>query len=117
MKYWPNPAHKRGTSEAGPPLWRPHKSVCPKMTIDERSRLLDESIPEDANDVQSTRYALRRVATGMEWFAARFTQMDADEAVFHGYPADFVPAKVLRRFRDDGRISETEYRRLIRDLG
>ena len=30
MRYWPNPAHKRETTEAGPPAWSPDKDPCPK---------------------------------------------------------------------------------------
>ena len=29
MRYFPNPAHKRETTEAGPPRWRPDKEPCP----------------------------------------------------------------------------------------
>jgi hypothetical protein len=37
MRYWPNPAHKAETTEAGPPLWTPDKDLCPTgMTVAER---------------------------------------------------------------------------------
>ena len=29
MYYYPNPAHKTETTEAGPPRWRPDKEPCP----------------------------------------------------------------------------------------
>jgi hypothetical protein len=41
MRYWPNPAHKQETTEAGPPQWRPGKEPCPReMTVAERDELL-----------------------------------------------------------------------------
>ena len=117
MRYRPNPAHKRETSEAGPPRWRPDKSLCPAMTIEDREILLRESIPENPNDGASRRYAVRITSTGPEWFVACAHSQQGDEVEFHGYPVTHVPAQVLRRFRDRGAISEAEYRRLVRQLG
>lgn len=116
MKYWPNPAHKKDTSEAGPPRWRPSKTQCPPMTIEERDDLLRRSAPEDPSSPTARRFAMRRTA-GLEWFAAVFTEFRDGEPVFHGYPTRSVPARVLRAFRDAGSITDAEYRRAIKELG
>jgi hypothetical protein len=51
MRYWPNPAHKTETTEAGPPLWTPDKDLCPTgMTIAERRDLLGTSGPANEED-------------------------------------------------------------------
>lgn len=55
MKYWPNPAHKRETTEAGPPRWRPYKEPCPRMTVTERQALMDSSIQADESASCHTR--------------------------------------------------------------
>ena len=116
VKYWPNPAHKRETSEAGPPRWRPDKTPCPRLTIDERNTLLQSSIA-DPKLSDTVRYALRRSEEGTQWFTGRLTGYDGEEAVFHGYPTAHVPARVLRLFMAQGEISDAEYRRMIRQLG
>lgn len=118
MKYWPNPAHKRETSEAGPPRWHPNKSACPPMTVEERQKLFLESVPEDGDQPASPRYAFRVGPRGYEWFAARLTRVSPEgETEFHGYPTDHVPPRVLRRFRDLQRLSDAEYRRLLKEVG
>ena len=75
MRYWPNPAHKAATSEGGPPRWGPHKAKCPQMSVEEREKLMAESIAEDEAVAGSTRYALRIGASGLEWFAGRLTRL------------------------------------------
>lgn len=117
MRYWPNPAHKRETTEAGPPRWQPNKAPCPRMTVEERDRLLEESLPERPDDPRSPRFALRRTPQDTEWFEARFTGEEAGDPVFHGYPTCRVPARVLRRFRDRDQITHAEYQRWVRVLG
>lgn len=86
------------------------------MTIEERTELLRRSIPEIPNLPDSRRYAFRR-GSSLEWFVAVFTQSDGEASVFHGYPTVHVPAKVLRVLRDQGDISEVEYKRLVKELG
>lgn len=118
MRYWPNPAHKRQTTEAGPPAWRPGKEPCPDdLRIGERQQLLETAIASDPDDAHSRRYNVRRAAAGLEVFEAKWTQDVAGEPEFHGHPASYVPARVLRHLQDDGRITESEYRRLIRSFG
>jgi hypothetical protein len=87
------------------------------MTIAERNQLLEDSLPEDPDKLTSRRFALRRGSEGLEWFEGRLTRCEEDEAEFHGYPTGNVPAKVLRRFREQGKLSEAEYRKMIRELG
>jgi len=116
MRYWPNPAHKKETSEAGPPRWRPKKTLCPRMEPDERERLLQEAVPENPGVVGSSRYALRLGEGGYEWFVALLTRMVDGEPEYHGFPCAHVPYRVLRAFRDAGRITDAEYRRFIKEL-
>lgn len=119
MRYWPNPAHKRETTEAGPPCWRPGKEPCPpNMTVAERDSLLQASLPEDETNPASRRYAVRRDDTGrLQFFEAKFTEEREGARVFHGHPTRRVPARILRRFRDQGLICQAEYRACLRELG
>jgi hypothetical protein len=117
MYYYPNPAHKRGTTEAGPPRWRPDKEPCPNMTPAERDSLLQGSVAKDPGSPTSQRFAVRRGASGLEFFTARVTRVVNDDVEYHGYPTSQVPGSVLRRFRDQGRISGAEYRSLLKRLG
>ena len=72
MRYWPNPAHKLETTEAGPPRWRPDKEPCPRgMTSRQRTALLRDSIPEQADSPDSRRFAVRQGESGLEFFAAQ----------------------------------------------
>lgn len=87
------------------------------MSLDERERLFRESLPESEVDSRSPRFAFRVGPRGYEWFIARLTQVTDGEPEFHGYPADHVPPRVLRRFRDLGRLTEAEYRRLLKEVG
>lgn len=88
------------------------------MGLDERNRLLQESVAEDAERPTSHRYALRVGPRGYEWFTARLTRVTSDGDVeFHGYPTTHVPPRVLRRFRDLGRLTDAEYRRFVKEIG
>ena len=87
------------------------------MTLPERTRLLRDSIAEDPNSPTSRRFAVRRGGAGLEFFAAQMTRIVNGKIEYHGYPTDYVPGKVLRRFRDDGVITWPEYRRLVKRLG
>lgn len=118
MRYWPNPAHERETTEAGPPGWRPDKDPCPDdVTVDERAELLATAVPKNRDDPHSRRYNVRRVAEGLEIFEAKWHADVEGEPEFHGHPTTCVPGAVLRILRDQERISDAEYRRLVRDLG
>lgn len=118
MRYFANPAHKVETTEAGPPAWHPDKEPCPKgMTLRERSELLRGSVAEDPNSPTTRRFAVRRVESGLEFFAAQMTQVVNGQIEYHGYPTHCVPGKILRRFRDQGKISQSEYRSLVKRLG
>jgi hypothetical protein len=67
MRYWPNPAHKAETTEAGPPLWTPDKDLCPTgMTVAERRDLLATSVPANEEYPRSRRFAMRRAQHGVE---------------------------------------------------
>ena len=118
MRYWPNPAHKQETTEAGPPAWFPNKEACPPMTVEERRQLLAESIPLDPGDLRSRRYAMRWTEErSLEFFEAKWTREVDGDHEFHGHPTRRIPGSVLRQMRDQGRVSSSEYRRLIKELG
>ncbi len=118
MRYWPNPAHKIETSEAGPPKWNPYKEPCPtNMTVGERSQLLALSTAVDPQDPRSRRFAMRRTDSGLELFDIKHTEDDHEgQPVFHGHPASRVNRSVLKRWRDEGLLNPAEYRRLAREL-
>ncbi len=119
MRYWPNPAHKVETTEAGPPRWNPDKDACPPgMTVHERRDLLLASLPLDPAEPRSRRFAMRRRSDGVvDVFDVKWTQDDPDgEPVFHGHPASTVPRDVLKQWRDLGALTPAEYRRLAREL-
>jgi hypothetical protein len=86
------------------------------MPTEEREQLLTDSVPEDPARLDSPRYAFRVGAGGLEWFAARCTRVVDGEPEFHGYPCSHVPIAVLRRFRELNRLTEAQYRRLIKEL-
>jgi hypothetical protein len=118
MRYWPNPAHKRETTVAGPPAWRPDKEPCPDdLSVDERDELLEASIPRDPEDPASRRWVARRGPNGLELYDVKCSGEVAGEPEFHGHPASFVPAVVLRQLRDAGQITAVEYRQLTKTLG
>ena len=113
MLYWPNPAHKRRMTEAGPGRWRPDKTPCPDdLTIAERNTLFETSVAESDDDPRSRRYNVRRTALGLELYEAQCATID-DHVECHGYPTDHIPARILRVLRDRGSITDVEYRRLV----
>jgi hypothetical protein len=87
------------------------------LTIADRNALLEAAIPIDPVSPRSRRYNVRRTLGGLEIYEAKFTEEAAGTVVFHGHPATYVPAKVLRQFRDQGLISAAEYRRLVKGFG
>lgn len=115
--YWPNPAHKRETTEAGPPRWHPNKEACPsEMTVEERQRLLAASIPQDSGNPTSRRFAMRRTQAGIEFFEGKYTERRGDDIVFHGHPTSRVPYQVLKQFAQANALTPVEFRRLVRNL-
>ena len=93
------------------------------MTREERTRLLEASVPADASDDRSRRYAVRRHEGRLELFEAQCGGERDGEAEFHGYPwyhADYhpnprpVPYEVLVAFRARGDITEHEFQQALR---
>lgn len=95
----------------------PRQDAVPRRDDGELDALFLSSISLDPADPRSDRYSVRRAPLGLELFVARYTRDVGGEAEFHGYPTSWVPAKVLRALRDDGRITQPEYKRLARRLG
>ena len=113
MRYWPNPAHKRRTSEAGPALWRPGKTPCPDdMTVAERNELLATAVPERRDDPRSRRYNVRRGARGLELYDFKWMRDVDGEPEFHGHPTTFLQGQILRELLAAGTITDAEYERL-----
>jgi hypothetical protein len=56
---------------------------------------------------------MRRAEGGVEFYDIKWTGFLDDDDEFHGHPASYVPATILRRFRDGGRITAAEYRRFV----
>lgn len=115
--YRPNPKHKRGSFGEGPPRWFPSRdALCPDdISLEEAARLLSESIEgrDAAHPNARARYAL----DGQSRFFKAYS--DDGGSVWHGYPVarDLVPvqvpARVLRHFRDTGKLSRPEYKKLL----
>lgn len=117
MRYWPNPAHKKQTTEAGPPAWSPDKDPCPsEMTVAERNVLFSASVPVDLVDPHARRFAIRRTLHGIEIYDVKWTRDVEDDPEFHGHPATRVPPSVLKAWRDAGTITQAEYGRLRKEL-
>lgn len=118
MRYAPNPVHKTVWTEAGSPSPWSDKTPCPAdLTSGDCAELLMGSVPEDPGDPRSRRYAVRRAEVGVEIFAAQVHSPAGQEPIeLHGYPVATAPAKVLRKLRDSGDLSEAEYRRFVRGL-
>ena len=118
MRYFANLARKVETIKAGPPAWRPCKPPSQKgMSLEERTIPLQDSIAEDPAAPMSRRFAVRRTASGLEFFTAQVTQVVNGECEYHGYPTRQVPGRILRQFMSMGIISRLEYRRLVKRLG
>lgn len=118
MRYWPNPAHKRETTVAGPPAWRPNKDPCPDdLAVEERDELLATSLPKDGAAPHSRRYNARRTDRGLELYEAKWHADVDGEPEFHGHPTRRVPGRVLRALRDEGKITVAEYRKLVKEFG
>ncbi|HEX4416740.1 MAG TPA: hypothetical protein VH165_02525 [Kofleriaceae bacterium] len=117
MRYWPNPAHKTETSEAGPPVWNPDKAKCPRgMTVEERNALLAASVPVDAADPRSRRFAVRRTPAALELFDIKYGRDVDGVPEFHGHPASRIDRGALKQLRATGQIDLAEYNRLRREL-
>ncbi len=87
------------------------------MTVPERNELLETAVPRDPHDPRSRRFNVRRGPDGLEVYDAKWTQAVDGDPEFHGHPATHVPAAVLRAFRDQGKITEAEYRHLVKRFG
>lgn len=80
--------------------------------------LLSQAVtdPQSA-DGRESRYAVRRTLRGLELYEAKYTGLIDGEPEYHGHPATYVPARVLRLLRDRGLLSDPEYRSLVKSFG
>lgn len=117
VHYWPNPAHKLETTEAGTPAWTPNKEKCPRgMTVEERDQLFAASVPVDGTDPRSRRFAIRRTNSGLEVFDIKWGRDVDGDPEFHGHPAWRIDRGVLKILRDRSLISAAELNRLRKEL-
>jgi hypothetical protein len=86
------------------------------MTVEERNVVFAASVPVDASDPRSRRFAVRRTSTELEIFDLKYGR-DVDGAPeFHGHPASRIDRAALKRLRDTGQITSAEYTRLRKEL-
>lgn len=98
-------------------MWNPDKAKCPRgMTVEERNALLAASVPVDAADPRSRRFAVRRTATELEVFDLKYGRDVDGIPEFHGHPASRIDRRTLRLLRDSGQITPIEYNRLRKEL-
>lgn len=122
--YRPNPKHKIGACGEGPPRWFPSRdSLCPEdVDLRTAQQLLDAAIP-GTDPVHLNQHALYALHNG-EFYKAysecsRLTDEGVEEELWHGYPVRRelvprqVPARVLRKFVEQGRLTRAEYKRLL----
>jgi len=120
--YYPNPAHKRATTEAGPPRWYPAKEACPEdMTLEEREELVRASIPLSDDPYDPKRFAVQRKKGRLIWYRTLLTREHPDGRIeIHGHPftpgRPRVPPAAARKMREVGAITEAEYRQAIRGI-
>jgi hypothetical protein len=122
--YKPNPKHKRGACGEGPPRWFPSSdSLCPDdMDTETAQALLDGAIGgnDPAHPTGRALYAMHDGTFYKAYPESVVTRSD-DELVepWHGYPVRRelvprqIPARVLRQFLHDGRLTRPEYRKLV----
>lgn len=98
-------------------MWSPDKAKCPRgMTVEERSTLLAASVPVDASDPRSRRFAVRRTSTDLEVFDIKYGRDVDGVPEFHGHPASRIDRGALKLLRDAGQITPAEYNRLRKEL-
>lgn len=86
------------------------------MTVEERASLLEGSVSVDPGDPRARRFAVRRTERGIEIFDIKWTRDVDGEPEFHGHPASRVDRLALRIFTERGALTESEGRRLAREL-
>ena len=98
-------------------MWNPDKAKCPRgMTVEQRNAVLAASVPVEASDPRSRRFAVRRTSTELEIFDIKYGRDVDGVPEFHGHPASRIDRGALKLFRDAGQITPTEYNRLRRKL-
>lgn len=86
------------------------------MTVEDRNVLLATSVPVDASDPRSRRFAVRRTSTGLEIFDIKYGRDVDGIPEFHGHPASRIDRRALKLLRDTGQITSAEYNRLRREI-
>lgn len=117
--YERNPKHKRGCTGEGPPRWFPsYDSLCPEEIDGITAQSLLEQSIVDSDRATSNGKARYTMHEG-EFFKAYMTETRQGVEVWHGFPVskdqvgEQIPAKILRKFRDQGELSNSEYKKLV----
>ena len=98
-------------------MWNPDKAKCPRdMTVEERNALLATSVPVDASDPRSRRFAVRRTSAALEIFDIKYGRDIDGVPEFHGHPASRIDRGALKRLRETGQITASEYNWLRKEL-
>ncbi len=107
MEYWPNPSHKVETTVAGPPVWNPNKTKCPRMSMKECQDLLNKSKPHGENSRR--RWTVQKVDQQYIFYALMTdnTQDEKGNLRYHGYPDDKIPPRVRRELLTQEAKSES----------
>jgi hypothetical protein len=116
--YKENLKHKPGSFGDGPPRWQPDwASACPEdIGTEEARNLLGNSSEgkDPSHPFGKARYALDERGRIFKGYPE-----DAAGTIWHGYPvADEdvprqIPARVLRAWREQKRMTQARYKRLI----
>ncbi|WP_441286873.1 hypothetical protein ACSRUE_31795 [Sorangium sp. KYC3313] len=120
LVYKENKKHKPGSFGLGPPRWFPDWDMpCPDdLAPSQAQRLLEDSLEgaDDAHPNRKARYAMDEKGR----FFKGYCEATADGAEqWHGYevrearvPRD-VPARILKNFVKQGRLTRTRYKKLL----
>lgn len=124
-RYKKNDKHKRGTSGGGPPRWFPSRdSLCPDdFSTALAQELLNESVDgvDEAHPGARALYAMHQGEFYKAYCEGTEPGEDGPVEVWHGYPVrrelvpHQVPCRVLREFVRRGRLTRSEYKKLLGD--
>jgi len=117
LQYRENPKHKPGCFGEGPPRWFPSTdAICPDdISTADAVALLQESI--EGRGASHPNARARYAMDGQGRFFKGYSEDNGH--TWHGYPVARekvprqFPARVLRQFVKQGRLSSTDYKKLL----
>jgi hypothetical protein len=120
LVYKENPKHKPGVFGEGPPRWFPDRdTLCPDdITAQTAQLLLSNSI--EGGDVAHPNAKARYALDDTGRFFKGYSEATQDKTeLWHGYEVAEekvnrqVPARILKAFRDAGRLARPRYKKLL----